>query len=65
LTTEQQSESEGGQSKAKADAQGTYNAALLPFVKGKRSGKARFVVSGKSCKIGIEFPWGEGSYKYQ
>jgi hypothetical protein len=65
LSTEQQSENEGGQSKAKADAQGTYNAALLPFVKGKRSGKARFVVSGKSCKIGIEFPWGEGSYKYQ
>jgi hypothetical protein len=65
LSTEQQSENEGGQSKAKTDAQGTYNTALLPFVKGKRSGKARFVVSGKSCKIGIEFPWGEGSYKYQ
>jgi len=65
LSIEQRSENEGGQSKAKADAQGTYNAALLPFVKGKRSGKARFVVSGKSCKIGIEFPWGEGSYQYQ
>jgi hypothetical protein len=52
-------------SKAKADAQGTYNAALLPFVKGKRSGKTRFVASGKSCNISIEFPWGEGSYKYQ
>lgn len=65
LNIEQRSETEGGQSTAKADAQGTYNAAVLPFVKGKRSGKAQFFVSGKSCKIGIEFPWGEGSYQYQ
>ena len=65
FTIEQRSENEGGQSKAKADAQGMYNAAIFPFVQGKRSGKARFTVSGKSCKIGIEFPWGEGSYQYQ
>ena len=65
LSIEQRSENEGGQSKGKADPQGRYNAALLPLVKGKRSGKARFFVSGKSCKIGIEFPWGEGSYQYQ
>jgi hypothetical protein len=65
LIIEQRSENEGGQSKGKADAQGSYNAAMLPVVKGKRSGKARFAVSGKSCKIGIEFPWGEGSYQYQ
>lgn len=65
FTIEQRSENEGGPSKGKADAQGIYNAVILPFVKGKRSGKARFVVSGKSCKIGIEFPWGEGSYQYQ
>ncbi len=65
LSIEQESENEGGQSKGKADAQGAYNAALLPFVKGKRSGKARFFASGKSCKIGIDFPWGDGSYQYQ
>jgi hypothetical protein len=65
FTIDQRSENEGGQSKAKADAQGTYYVALFPFVKGKRSGKTRFVVSGTSCKIGIEFPWGEGSYQYQ
>jgi hypothetical protein len=65
LTIEQQSENESGRLKAKADAQGMYNAALFPFVKGKRSGKARFEALGKSCKIGIEFPWGEGSYQYQ
>lgn len=65
LSIEQRSENEGGQSKGKADAQGAYNAALLPFVKGKRSGKARLFVSAKSCKIGIDFPWGDGSYQYQ
>ena len=65
LSLEQRSENEGGESKAKADANGNYNAALFPFVKGKRSGKARFFVTAKSCKIGIEFPWGEGSYQYQ
>ena len=65
LSIEQQSESEGGTSTGKADAEGTYNAALLPFVKGKRSGKARFAVAAKSCKIGISFPWGEGSQQYQ
>ncbi len=65
LSIDQRSENEAGQSNAKADDQGTYNALLLPSVKGKRSGKARFVVSAKSCKIGIEFPWGEGSYQYQ
>jgi hypothetical protein len=65
LNLEQRSENEGEESKAKADANGTYNAALFPFVKGKRFGKARFFVTAKSCKIGIEFPWGEGSYQYQ
>jgi hypothetical protein len=65
LSIESRSENEGGQFKSKADAQGTDNEVLLPFVKGKRSGKARLVVSSKSCKIGIEFPWGSGSYQYQ
>ncbi len=65
LLVDTKSENEGAQTKAKADDQGGYNVALLPFVKGKRSGKARFYVTAKSCKIGIEFPWGEGSYQYQ
>jgi hypothetical protein len=65
LIIDQQSESEGAQTKAKADDQGNYNAVALPAVKGKHSGKARFKVASKSCKIGIEFPWGDGSYKYQ
>lgn len=65
LIIDQQSESEGAQTKAKADDQGNYNAVVLPTVKGKRSGKARFNVGSKSCKVGIEFPWGDVSYKYQ
>ena len=65
LTFEQSSENEGGQSTGKADSQGWYSATIFPVVKGKRSGKARFTVTGKSCNIGIDFPWGEGSYQYQ
>jgi hypothetical protein len=65
LLVDTKSENEGAQTKAKADDQGGYNVALLPFVKGKRSGKARFYVTAKSCKIGIEFLWGDGSYQYQ
>jgi len=65
LLLERRSEGEGGQTKVKATDQGTYNALLFPSVKGKRSGKARVQVTAKSCKIGAEFSWGEGSYQYQ
>lgn len=61
----QRSENEGAQSKAKADDRGMYAVGLFPFVKAKKSGTARFGVAAKSCNIGIEIPWGEGSYKYQ
>lgn len=63
LLVDTKSDSEAAQSKAKADERGNYNTLLFPFVKGKRSGKARVSVTAKSCKIGIEFPWGEGSYQ--
>jgi hypothetical protein len=65
LLVDTNSENERAQTKAKADDQGSYNVALFPFVKGKRSGKARLYVTAKSCKIGVEFPWGEGSFRYQ
>jgi hypothetical protein len=65
LTTDQQSENEGGEGKGTANAEGIYNAAVLPFVKAKKSGKARFNVTAQSCKVGIEFSWGEGSQKFQ
>jgi hypothetical protein len=65
LLIDTNSENEGAQIKAKADIQGTYNVGLFPFVKGKRSGKARFCVFAKACKIGVEFPWRQGSFRYQ
>ena len=65
LLIDTESDHEGGQSKGKATDQGTYNSALFPFVKGKRSGKVRYSVAAKSCKVGVELPWGEGSYQLQ
>ena len=65
LEIDQSSENEGASTKAKADDQGKYNAGMFPLVKGKRQGTARFLVKAKSCSIGIEFPWGEGSQQYQ
>lgn len=59
------SENEGARSTAKADSQGRYNVGLFPVVKGKKRGTARFLVKAKSCNIGIEFPWGEGTQEYQ
>ena len=65
LDIEQRSENEGGHSKAAANADGAYNVALFPSVKGKKAGKAHFALSAESCQIGIEFPWGQGSFHYQ
>ena len=65
LQVDTQSADEGGQVKAQATGQGKYIANLLLQVLGKRSGIARFHVTAKSCQIGVEFPWGESSYKIQ
>jgi hypothetical protein len=65
LLIDTRSDHEGGQTKGKATVQGAYDSALFPFVKGERSGRVRFNVTAKSCKIGIELPWGERSYELQ
>jgi hypothetical protein len=62
---EMHSENEGGRSNVTASPQGTYASAVFPFVKGETSGKARVAVEAQSCKLEIEFPWGQGSQKYQ
>ena len=49
----------------KADGTGNYSTLVMPFVKGKTSGTASFQVTASSCKIGLNFPWGQGSQKYQ
>lgn len=65
VAVETDSEGERGELKSKATNEGAYNSALFPAVKGKSSGRLRFNVTGESCKIGVELPWGEGSYKVQ
>lgn len=65
LQIDLQSEAERSGDKAKATDQGSYQSVIFPQVKGKRSGKTRFDVTAKSCRIGVEFPWGESSYSIQ
>jgi hypothetical protein len=65
LVIDTHSDSEGGGRKGKATDQGTYDSALFPFVKGKRSGRVRFNVKANSCNVSVELPWGEGSYELQ
>jgi hypothetical protein len=62
---DQRSEDEGGVTKAQASADGSYTSVVMPYVKGKRSGKVSFKVRANSCKVGVEFAWGEGSYQVQ
>lgn len=62
---DQQSGNEGAQTKATAEVDGSYRVILMPFVKGQSSGKVRFNVNGKSCRVGVEAPWGQGSYVIQ
>lgn len=65
LLIKTRSDHEGGERNEKATDSGAYLSLLLPFVKGKRSGRVQFDLNAKSCTIGIELPWGEGSYKLQ
>jgi len=62
---ESQSGNERGQSKATAADDGSYRTVVLPFVKGQSSGKLRFDMKAKSCSVGLEVPWGQGSYVVQ
>jgi hypothetical protein len=62
---DEQSGNEGAQTKATAESDGSYRVTLMPFVKGQSSGKLRFNVNGKSCRVGLEAPWGQGSYVIQ
>jgi len=45
--------------KAKTDANGEYVAALLPFVKGKTSGKMDLSLKSASCSPSLSFEWGK------
>ena len=62
---DQQSGNERAQTKATAADDGTYRVLVFPFVKGQASGKLRFNVKAKACAVGVEVPWGVGSYIIQ
>jgi hypothetical protein len=61
----QRSGSEAARTKATAADDGTYRTLVFPFVKGQSSGKLKFDVTAKACAVGIEVPWGQGSYVIQ
>lgn len=65
LQTDAKSEDEAAHGTGRATDQGVFNAVVSPLVQGKTSGKSRFTVTAKSCTVGIDFPWGQGSYHIQ
>ncbi|MGB9121966.1 MAG: hypothetical protein WCE73_15190 [Candidatus Angelobacter sp.] len=65
LTVETASGAEGGKQQTTATPAGTYTAVIFPRVKGQKSGKASVTISSPSCKVALQFPWGDGSYKIQ
>jgi hypothetical protein len=50
---------EGRAVAAKADANGEYMTALLPFVDGKQSGTTKVQISSASCAPAVSFEWGK------
>jgi hypothetical protein len=46
-----------------ADGSGSYFAALMPYVAGKKSGETTFEVKAKNCNPKLTFSWGENSYR--
>jgi hypothetical protein len=58
LSFSSSSSGESHDSKAKADANGDYLMALLPFVAGKNKGKTDIRLSSPSCSPALSFDWG-------
>lgn len=58
LTVDSVSHGEDIKTKAKAQADGSYFAALLPYVIGKKSGKTTIDVKSKDCNPKLTFEWG-------
>src|SRR5215471_2644356 len=65
LQIDSMSEGESGQTTAAASDDGTYRSVIFTQVKGKQSGKTKVNISAKSCRVGVEFPWGQSSYHIQ
>jgi hypothetical protein len=58
LTIDSQSYDEKHHDTAKAEADGSYFAVILPYVSGKKSGKSVWEVKSKSCNPKLTFSWG-------
>jgi hypothetical protein len=65
LVVETASGTESGKQQTAATPAGTYTAVIFPKVKGQRSGKASVTIASPSCRVAVEFPWGDGSYRIQ
>jgi hypothetical protein len=61
LTVDSKSYGEAKHYKAHADLNGSYFAALLPFVSGKASGSTQFAVATHTCNPTLTFDWGRGA----
>jgi hypothetical protein len=59
LNFSSKSSGEGQESQLKADSNGQFVSALLPFVKHQSSGKTQVEVKGKECMPKVSFTWGE------
>jgi hypothetical protein len=62
LIVDSQSYDEKHQDTAKAGPDGSYFAAIMPSVLGKKSGTTVLEVKARNCNPKLTFPWGEGSY---
>jgi len=58
LTIDSQSYDEKHHNTAKAEADGSYFVAILPYVSGKKSGESVWEVKSKSCDPKLTFSWG-------
>jgi hypothetical protein len=65
LTIDLASGREGGTEQLNATPQGTYTAAIFPYVKGQKTGKSSVTISTPKCTVAVQFPWGDGSYRLQ
>jgi hypothetical protein len=65
LIVETASGGESGTQQTTATPAGTYTAVIFPRVKGQKSGKTSVTITSPSCRVALQFPWGDGSYKIQ
>jgi hypothetical protein len=55
------SEGEIQRNDSKADEEGNYYQAALPFVKGKSHGSAKATIQSSGCSPSVSFEWGDGT----